>query len=120
MGLVLGLRSWYSKTGGFLSPAAAVCAAKGQGAQAVAFADVNELGGTLEWLEACEKNQVMPIAGIEVGLNDQDEVRQALLFARGRDGMQRLFAVVSAADSDGDGLITTPEEGAWKNLVFCS
>jgi len=121
MAVVFGLRSWYSKNGGFLSPNEAVAAARALGASAIAFADVHERGGTFEWLDACREHGVMPIMGIELNIMFRDQARPALLFARGKKGVESLDNAVAGANlSGGEELSLELKDNSLEETLLCT
>jgi DNA polymerase III alpha subunit len=122
MGIVFGLRSWYSKQcGGFLSPAESVEAAKKAGATALAFSDLHEFGGVHEWLTSAKQAGLTAMCGVEV-LLDWDNARlPALFFGRGADGARRISQLLSRASIDADErLIVTPLPNAFSDLIACT
>src|SRR5689334_21518749 len=118
--LVLGLRSWYSYSGGFLSPDDAVAAAKDAGATSVAFADLYEMAGYGEFMDACEKHELKAIAGIELNILYKGEVRPVLIFADSPDNVPLLFSTVQSATSDDRGLTIDLESSHLKDLLLCT
>ena len=86
MGAVFGLRSWYSRKGGLLSPKEAVLAAKDAGARSIAFCDLHEFGGVHEWLSSAKEAGLSAMCGVEVLLDWDNAQLPALFFGHGPVG----------------------------------
>lgn len=92
------IRSWNSYSGGFLSPANAVKAAKKAGATSVAWADKGEMSSFFEFLNACKDEDINPIPGVEVLLDYNNEQRPIHIYAAGDNGVSALWNKVANAE----------------------
>ena len=86
MGAVFGLRSWYSKKGGLLSPKEAVSAAREAGATSIAFCDLHEFGGVHEWLSSAREAGLGAMCGVEILLDWDNAQLPALFLATAQKG----------------------------------
>jgi DNA polymerase III alpha subunit len=121
MGAVFGLRSWYSKRGGLLSPKEAVLAAKEAGARSIAFCDLHEFGGVHEWLSSAREAGLSAMCGVEVLLDWDNAQLPALFFGHGQLGASRISHLLSKASINADEqLIVTPSQGSFSGLIVCT
>lgn len=93
--IAFGIRSWYSYSGGFLSPRDSVLAAKEAGATSLSFADRGELAGYSEFMDAAKEFDMGVIPGIELSVRYKDDARPALLFACSKEHEQALWRAVA-------------------------
>src|SRR5277367_4958296 len=100
MGAVFGLRSWYSRKGGLLSPKEAVLSAKDAGARSIAFCDLHEFGGVHEWLSCAKEAGLSAMCGVEI-LLDWDNVQlPALFLGHGPAGARRISQLLCEGSID--------------------
>ena len=121
MGAVFGLRSWYSKKGGLLSPKEAVVAARDTGATSIAFCDLHEFGGVHEWLSSAREAGLSAMCGVEILLDWDNAQLPALFFGRGADGARRISQLLSKASINADEqLIVAPSQDSFTGLIVCT
>jgi DNA polymerase III alpha subunit len=121
MGAVFGLRSWYSRKGGLLSPKEAVAAAKEAGATSIAFCDLHEFGGVHEWLSSAREAGLSAICGIEVLLDWDNAQLPTLFFGRGPEGARRISRLLSKASvNTAEQLIVAPSKDSFSSLIVCT
>ena len=121
MGAVFGLRSWYSKKGGLLSPTEAVLAAREAGATSIAFCDLHEFGGVHEWLSSAKEAGLSAMCGVEVLLDWDNAQLPALFFGHGPSGAGRISHLLSKASINADEqLIVAPSQGSFSGLIVCT
>jgi DNA polymerase III alpha subunit len=121
MGAVFGLRSWYSRKGGLLSPKEAVLAAKDAGARSIAFCDLHEFGGVHEWLSSAKEAGLSAMCGVEILLDWDNGQLPALFFGHGPAGARRISQLLSKASIDAEEqLSVAPSQGAFSGLIVCT
>ncbi|AEV95161.1 DNA polymerase III subunit alpha [Pediococcus claussenii] len=75
-----------------------VAKAKERGFKAISLADTNVLYGTIEFYQECIKNNIKPLVGLQIGLNELQMVDHdfpLLLFAENKIGYQNLVKISS-------------------------
>ena len=100
----LHAHSYYSFLEGLPSPADLVQAAAGDGMRALALTDRNSLSGAIEFYQACQAADLLPILGLQVTvaspLESNPLVGDLVLLARDLTGWRSLCRLSSAVQSD--------------------
>ncbi|WP_373553043.1 DNA polymerase III subunit alpha [Haliscomenobacter sp.] len=94
--MYLNCHTHFSLNYGTLSPEALVQAAKAKGVKALALTDINNVSGAFEFMEACKKQGIKPILGIEF----RNEKHQLLYIglAKNNQGWYELNHLLSQID----------------------
>lgn len=69
--------------------------AKAYGMPALALTDYSNMYGTIEFVKACEKEEIKPIIGVEFSLQYDDRKFQIVLIARNLEGYKNLMRITS-------------------------
>lgn len=118
---MFGLRSWYSKKGGLLSPKEAVSAARDAGATSIAFCDLHEFGGVHEWLSNASEAGLSAMCGVEILLDWDNAQLPTLFFGHGPNGARRISNLLSKARVNADEqLIVAPSPASFAGLIVCT
>ncbi len=80
-----------------------VARAKKEGHMALALTDIGNLYGAIEFYKECVDNEIKPIIGIEVPLQDANRI---LLLCENKTGYQNLLKLVTAANLDNEAQFT--------------
>lgn len=91
----LNVRSYYSLAKSTLSISQMVQYAKSYGYRFLALTDVHVMYGTMEFIEACKQNDLIPIIGMEVYVDIDGVVSGFVLLAKNVNGYQHLMALSS-------------------------
>lgn len=119
MPMIFGARSWFSLGRGFLSPDALALAARTAGANTLAFADWQEMGGLIEMIEACQRHEIKAVPGVELAVAGSRAAGTLTLFAPHNAGLETLLQVTAGcARKDGE-LILDPQTVSLSGLVAC-
>lgn len=96
--LALGVRSNYSLMWGTSSPEALCRTAKSLGYSGLALTDTDNLYGLWDFLRACGRHHLQPVAGAEI--TERDAPRRALCLANSAQGFSNLCRLLTARHTD--------------------
>ncbi|WP_172189584.1 DNA polymerase III subunit alpha [Lentilactobacillus kribbianus] len=110
-----------------------VITAKDRGYKTMVLTDFNVMYGAVEFYDACVKNNIKPIIGLTLELNDETDINntdQIILIAKNNIGYGNLMAISSekmindsftmadlAGKLAGIAVIVTEQSGYYKNLI---
>lgn len=87
----------YSILSSIQTPEGLAKQAKLAGYDSCAITDIDSVGGSVEFYQACKKNDIKPIFGAEIDVNNQGKL---CFIAQNKDGWRELLNLISISNSD--------------------